>query len=73
MKKSKTTKVFEKIAVREGISVTEVREEIQRAIDIGMLSSDPTVQGKWSKMHCRGEKPTPEEVVLYLSKQVNCK
>lgn len=73
MKKSKTAKVFEKIAAREGVSVTAVREEIQRAIDIGMLSSDPAVQGKWSEMNCRGEKPTPEEVVLYLSKQVNGK
>lgn len=69
MRKSKVTKAFEQLAIRDGISVAEVREEIQKAIDIGMSSSDPAVQEKWSKMPCRGEKPTPEEVVIYLSKQ----
>ena len=73
MRKSKVTKAFEQLAIRDGISVAEVREEIQKAIDIGMSSSDPAVQEKWGKMPCRGERPTPEEVVLYLSKQVNCK
>lgn len=70
MRKSKVTKAFEQLAIRDGISVAEVREEIQKAIDIGMASPDPDVQKQWSKMSYRGEKPTPEEVVMYLTKQV---
>ena len=70
MNQKKVLKAFKKIAAREGVSVTEVREEIQKAIDIGLASPDPAVQLKWNKMSCRGEKPTPEEVVMYLAKQV---
>lgn len=70
MRKSKAIKAFEQLAIRDGVSVAEVREEIQKAIDIGMASTDPTVQEQWKKMLHRGEKPTPEEVVLYLVKQV---
>ena len=73
MMKSKATRAFKKITVREGISVLEVRDEIQKAIDIGLSSSDPAVQEHWRKMPCRGDKPTPEEVVVYIAKQVKSK
>lgn len=70
MDKSKAIKAFEKIARKEGISVDEVRREIQKAIDDAMQSDDPAVQAYWKKIKCKGEKPTPEEVVLYIAKQV---
>lgn len=70
MKERQATKAFEKIAMREGISVAEVREEIQKAIDEAMKSNDPAVQAYWKKMSYKGEKPTPEEVVVYIATQV---
>lgn len=57
-------------ARKEGISVDEVRCEIQKAIDDAMQSDDPAVQAYWKKIKYKGEKPTPEEVVLYIAKQV---
>ena len=63
MDKLKVIRAFEKIAKKEGISVDEVRCEIQKAIDDAMQSDDPAVQAYWKK-------PTPEEVVLYIAKQV---
>lgn len=73
MNKKKVIKAFEKIAARDGISVAKVREEIQKAIDEGLKSPEPAVQEQWRKMPYRGEKPTPEEVVAYLAKQVKSK
>ena len=70
MDKSKVIRAFEKIARKEGISVDEVRCEIQKAIDDAMQSDDPAVQAYWKKIKYKGEKPTPEEVVLYIAKQV---
>lgn len=70
MDKSQVTKAFEKIAQKEGISVSEVRREIQIAIDDAIKSDDPAIQAFWKKMKCSNGKPTPEEVVIFLAKQV---
>lgn len=70
MEEAKVIRAFEKIAKSEGISVKEVKQEIQKAIDDAMQSDDPAVQAYWKKMKYKGEKPTPEEVVLYIAKQV---
>lgn len=70
MEEAKVIRAFEKIAKSEGISVKEVKQEIQKAIDDVMQSDDPAVQAYWKKMKYKGEKPTPEEVVLYIAKQV---
>lgn len=58
------------IADREGISVSEVRKEIQSAIDEGMKSTDKSVQEYWSKIPRKGVKPTPEEVINYIAKSI---
>ena len=70
MDKSKVISAFEKIAREEGISVDEVRCEIQKAIDDAMQSDDPAVQAYWKKIKYKGEKTTPEEVVLYIAKHI---
>lgn len=70
MDKSQVTKAFEKIAQKEGISVNEVRQEIEIVIDDAIKSNDPAIQAFWKKMKCSSRKPTPEEVVIYLAKQI---
>lgn len=70
MEETKVIRAFEKIAKSEGISVNEVKQEIQKAIDDAIQSDDPAVQAYWKKMKYKGEKPTPEEVVLYIARQV---
>lgn len=70
MEEVKVIRAFEKIAKSEGISVNEVKQEIQKAIDDAIQSDDPAVQAYWKKMKYKGEKPTPEEVVLYIARQV---
>ena len=75
MDKLKVIRAFEKIANRKAISegLRRYRAELelfQKAIDDAMQSDDPAVQAYWKKIKYKGEKPTPEEVVLYIAKQV---
>lgn len=69
MNKSKAQKIFEKIALENGVSVTEVRKEIEIAIDEAMANPDPVVKKEWENFRFKGDKPTPEEFVVYLSKK----
>lgn len=64
----KPQNALEIIAAKEGISVEEVRREIQLAIDEAMKNPDPKVQAEWRKIPKKGKKPTPEEVIEFVSK-----
>mgnify|MGYP000941357628 CR=1 FL=1 len=70
MKASKGLKALKQVAAQKGISIDEVRSEIQLAIDMAMANEDPLIREKWSKIPHKGDKPTPEEVIVYLSKQI---
>jgi len=70
MKRSKGAKAIVELATQKGISVEEIRREIQLAIDLGMANQDPNVQACWKKMIKNGVKPTPEDVIEYIAKQV---
>ena len=70
MKKSKGAKAIIKLAAQKGVSAEEIRREIQIAIDTGMANQDPDVQAYWKKMLNKGVKPTPEDVIEYIAKQV---
>ena len=58
------------IKVQSKYGTGETAKRIQKAIDDAMQSDDPAVQAYWKKIKYKGEKPTPEEVVLYIAKQV---
>lgn len=58
-----------RIAASEGKSVEEIRREIQTAIDEGLKNSDTEIQKHWAKIHKKGEKHTPEELIAYIVKE----
>lgn len=60
---------IKQIAVRKGKTVEEIRKEIQKAMLIGLCSQDPKVQAYWRRIPCKGDIPTPEEVIAFLAKQ----
>ncbi|MBD5140255.1 MAG: hypothetical protein HDT25_02395 [Ruminococcus sp.] len=64
----KAKNAISKVAAENGVTVKEVREEIQKAIDEGMKSTDPKAIELWKNCPKKGEKPTPEEVIEYISK-----
>lgn len=64
----KARKAISRIATENGVTVKEVREEIQKAIEEGMKSSDPQAIELWKNCPKKGEKPTLEELIEYISK-----
>ena len=59
-------KILERIAMQNGVSVAEVRKDIQEALDYGWNSTDEDVKAYWRKIPTKYEKPTLDEVLLYI-------
>lgn len=59
-------RAMEVIAVREGISVEEVRREISLAI----LMAQPKDAGIVSEIPCTGAVPTPDEMIAYCAARI---
>lgn len=66
----KVNRVLAEIALKNGVSVAEVRKEIQAALDEGMKNPDPKVQAYWNSIPRKGDKPTLQEVITHLSNQI---
>lgn len=67
MERIEAEKAVKLIAMREGVSVDAVREQMKRAMLSGMSSPDPVIQAKWKKIPSEGEIPTPEELIAYIT------
>lgn len=66
----KLNKILQKIALENGVSVAEVRKDIQEALDLGWNNPDPKVQEYWKSIPCRGKMPKLEEVIKHILKTV---
>ncbi len=69
----KMKKVLREVARANGVSVKEVREEIQKAIDEAWKTppNDGGVTAAYQqKVPCRGEIPTPEELIRYMAGEI---
>ena len=62
--------ILKMIAEQEKISIEEVEEEMQRAIDIGFDNSDKKMQTEWEKIPYKGDRPTVQEVIEALSSRL---
>ena len=58
------------VAKQNGVSVDEVKREIQKAIDIGMANPDPKIKVFWNSIPRSGERPTLEEVISFFAKEM---
>lgn len=66
-------KIYRELAKKHGVSVKAVREDMQVAITeayTNPLNDNEITKAYQSRIPCRGEIPTPEEVVEYLAAQV---
>lgn len=59
--------IIQKIANENHVTPEEVLFELENVIQIGVNSSDPSVQRRWAEVPKKGKVPTPEEVMTYLS------
>lgn len=57
----------------KGISSKEVGKEIQIAIDSGFGNTDAVIRAEWEKVPFEEERPTPQEVMEYLCKEMKKK
>ena len=62
--------ILKKTAKEFGVPVSEVRSEIDKAIEIGMSDPDPLAQEKWKSIPCEGDKPTAEELIAWAYSQI---
>ncbi len=65
----KGRKVLMQVALKNGVPVSEVRTEIEKAIQVGVNSPDPAVKARWTSLCNNGAIPTPEELVAICTGQ----
>lgn len=65
MKKGTVDNVIIKIAKKEGIKESEVREEMEKAILLGFLNRE--TRNNWEKIFGVGRLPSPEEFITKMS------
>ena len=70
MKKSKGLKAIEQVAAEHGISVAEVRKEMAIAINEAFSNPDPDVQARLTKISRTGDRPTPEEFIVFIAEKI---
>ena len=70
-KKIDAARAIQIIAMKEGVTVEEVRKQIKLAMFAGLCSQDPAVQARWKKVPCKGELPTPEELITYIATHID--
>lgn len=70
MNKERATEILRQVALENGVSLTEVRKEIQIAIEAGMSNPDPAVQSEWKAISQDGHPPSPEDLIIYLVKKI---
>lgn len=64
------SEAIKRTAQQYGVSVEEVRRDIQEAIDIAMSNPDPKIRAFWAKFPFKGKKPAPEEFIAFMTKEV---
>lgn len=63
--------VLKVIAEQNLTTPEDVLKEIQLALDEGYNNPDPDVQKQWSQIPCKNDRPTPEEVIIYLVQKLS--
>lgn len=58
--------LFERLARERNITVDEMRAIISAQIEAGWNSSDPKKRTQWRQIPCKGEIPTPDELLHYV-------
>ena len=71
MNKKKIKKALREVARKHGVSVAEVRREIELATKMAQTNPDPQSQAIWDSIPRKGDRHTPEEVIAHISKVVD--
>lgn len=58
--------LFYEVGKKYGKPAWEVKREIEFMIEDVLAQADEETRKKWAKIPCKGEIPTPEELIVYL-------
>ncbi len=62
----KAQKAIETVAQKEGQTVEQIRADMAEAIMVGWNNPEPEVRAIWDTVPHIGERPTPEELIIWL-------
>jgi ketol-acid reductoisomerase len=65
-------KIYRKVARKHGVSVKEVKEEMQKALDYAYTNTpdDGVTEVYQKQVPSKGEIPTPDEFIRYAANKV---
>ena len=66
-KKIDAERAIRTLAMKEGKTVEYLRTQMKVAMLAGLCNQDPQIQARWQMIPCKGEVPTPEELITYLA------
>ena len=66
-------RIYRKIAKKHGVSIEEVRQDIQNAIDLAYTDSNlsPINIKAQNAVPRKGEIPTPDELICHIANEVH--
>ena len=67
MNNKKMQRLLKKIAKKHGVSVEDVRRDIDLAASMAKENPDEKIQAFWDSIPSKGDKPTPEEVLAHIT------
>ncbi len=62
--------IIRRIASMENVSVNAVYADMEKAISFGFNHPDRKIRAKWEEIPKKGMRPTPEEVIVWASDQL---
>lgn len=68
--RKKTDNILQIIAEKRGITLEQVRAEIEATIRKGMESQDPEVKAMWEAIATEGYTPSVDELVLKVAQRL---
>lgn len=60
-------KVLRRVAKKYGVSVREVKREIELALKEGQGNPDPAVRAMWASIPSKGELPNAAETITHIA------
>lgn len=66
-------KIYRKVARKYGVSVKEVKEEMQKALEYAYTNTpdDGVTEAYQKQVPSKGEIPTPDEFIRYVVNKIN--
>ena len=65
-------KIYREVAKKHGVSVKEVKEEMQKALDLAYTNTpdDGVTETYQKRVPSKGEIPTPDEFIRYAANKI---